>query len=138
MLLYTYWPEVYRYLYMKDFLVDNKSLYDFQYNFLTCFSYIIKISLVLYIIGAFSAKSAFILQINFLVNAFIGLFLLYRFSSRRIHKIQFTELDRKIAYSAGLYIIVVSLSDFFSSLTETTRNHDMKILQPYKKLKSKK
>lgn len=123
---------------MKDFLVDNKTLYDFQYNFLTYFSYIIKISLVLYIIGAFSTKSMMLLQINFFVKLFLGFFLVYRFSSRRIHKIQFTDLDRKIAYSAGLYIIVVSFSDFLATLTETTRTHVMRILEPYRKMISNK
>jgi hypothetical protein len=117
---------------MPDFLVDNKNLYNFQYKFLTYFSYLVKISLVLYIIGAFSTKSKIILQINFFVKLFLGLFLVYRFSSRRIHKVQFTDLDRKIAYSAGLYIIVISFSDFLASITETTRTHVIKFLQPTK------
>ena len=116
---------------MADFLVDNKHLYNFQYKFLTYFSYLVKISLVLYIIVAFSTKSAFLLQINFLVKLFLGIYLVYRFSSRRIHKVQFIDLYRKIAYSAGLYIIVISFSDFLASITEKTRTHVMKILQPY-------
>jgi hypothetical protein len=117
---------------MTDFLVDNKTLYNLQYNFLTYFSYIVKISLVLYIIGAFNTKSKLVLQINFIVKLFLGLFLVYRFSSRRIHKIHFTDLDRKIAFSAGLYIIVISFSDFLASITETTRTHVIKFLQPTK------
>ena len=117
---------------MTDFLVDNKHLYNFQYKFLTYFSYLVKISLVLYIIGAFSTKSMIMLQINFFVKLFLGVFLVYRFSSRRIHKVQFTDLDRKIAYSAGLYIIVVSFSDLLASITEKTRTHVMRFLQPYK------
>ena len=117
---------------MKDFLVDNKQLYEFQYKFLTYFSYIIKIALVLYIIGALNTKSKILLKINFFVKLFLGIFLVYRFSSRRTHKIKFTELDRKIAYSAGLYIIVISFSDFLSSITEKTRTQVMKFLQPYR------
>ena len=116
---------------MTDFLVDNKHLYNFQYKFLTYFSYLVKISLVLYIVGAFS-KSDIVLQINFFVKLFLGVFLVYRFSSRRIHKVQFTDLDRKIAYSAGFYIIVISFSDFLASITEKRRHHVMKFLQPYK------
>ena len=117
---------------MTDFLVDNKHLYNFQYKFLTYFSYLVKISLVLYIVGAFSSKSDIVLQINFFVKLFLGVFLVYRFSSRRIHKVQFTDLDRKIAYSAGFYIIVISFSDFLASITEKRRHHVMKFLQPYK------
>ena len=119
---------------MPDFLIDNKHLYNFQYKFLTYFSYLVKISLVLYIVGAFSTKSVIMIQINFFVKLFLGVFLVYRFSGRRIHKVQFTDLDRKIAYSAGLYIIVVSFSDLLASITEKTRTHVMKFLQPYKNM----
>jgi hypothetical protein len=117
---------------MTDFLVYNKTLYNFQYIFLTYFNYLVRISLVLYIIGAFSTKSKIMLQINFFVKLFLGVFLVYRFSGSRRYKIHFTDLDRKIAFSAGLYIIVVSFSDFLASITETTRTHVMKLLQPYK------
>ena len=119
---------------MPDFLIDNKHLYNFQYKFLTYFSHLVKISLVLYIVGAFSTKSVIMIQINFFVKLFLGVFLVYRFSGRRIHKVQFTDLDRKIAYSAGLYIIVVSFSDLLASITEKTRTHVMKFLQPYKNM----
>lgn len=117
---------------MKDFLVDNKLLYEVQLNFLTYFSYIIKISLVLYIIGASSAKSIYLIKINFFVKIFLGLFLVYRFSSRREHTIKFTDLDRKIAYSAGLYIIVISFSDLLLTVTEKTRHYVTAFLQPYR------
>ena len=117
---------------MKDFLVDNKILYNIQYKFLTYFSYLIKFALVLYIVGAFSTKSKMLLKINFFVKLFLGFFLVYRFSSRRKYKIKFTELDRKIAYSAGLYIVVISFSDFLASITEKVRTEVIKLLQPYK------
>lgn len=117
---------------MKDFLVDNKLLYNVQLHFLTYFSYIIKISLVLYIIGASSAKSIYLIKINFFVKVFLGLFLVYRFSSRREHTIKFTDLDRKIAYSAGLYIIVISFSDLLLTITEKTRYYVTNFLQPFR------
>ena len=117
---------------MKDLLVDNKFLYNVQLNFLTYFSYIIKISLVLYIIGASSAKSIYLIKINFFVKIFLGFFLVYRFSSRREHTIKFTDLDRKIAYSAGLYIIVISFSDLLLTITEKTRYYVTNLLQPYR------
>jgi hypothetical protein len=117
---------------MKDYLVENKILYDIQYNLLTYFSYLVKLSLLFYIIGALNAKSAILLQINFYVKIFLGIFLMYRFSSRRTNQIKLTDLDRKIAYSSGLYIIVFSFSDLLASITETTREHVIKILQPYR------
>jgi hypothetical protein len=117
---------------MKDYLVDNKILYDIQYSFLTYFSYLVQISLVFYIIGALNAKSEVLIRVNFYVKLFLGIFLMYRFSSRRINQIKLTDLDRKIAYSSGLYIIVISFSDLLASITEATREHVIKILEPYR------
>ena len=117
---------------MKDFIVDNKTLYNFQYKLLTYFSHVVRVSLALYIIGVTNAKSETVLTINFYVKLFLGFFLVYRFGSRRVNAIKFTDLDRKIAYSAGLYIIVLSFSDLLASITEITRSHVIKFLEPIK------
>ena len=119
---------------MTDFIVDNKTLYNVQYWFLTYFSYVTRFLLVLYIIGATNVKSKTVLNINFYVKLFLGIFLVYRFSSRREHAIKFTDLDRKIAYSAGLYIIVLSFSDLLASITEITRSHVIQFLKSLKNI----
>ena len=117
-------------MYMTDFLVDNKNIYNIQYYFLTYFSYIVKVTLFLYIIGAVNSKSALLINVNFSVKLFIALFLIYRFNSKRTKKITFTELDRKIAFSAGLYILVVSFADYIVTITEVTRKRVSTVLQP--------
>ena len=114
---------------MGDFIIENKNLYFAQITFLTYFTYIVKISIVLYLIGATNTKSKLLLKINFFVKLFLGIFLMYRFSSHRTKQIRITELDRKIAYSAGLYIIVISFAD---SIAEKSRVHIIQTLKPFR------
>lgn len=117
---------------MGDFIVENKKLYFAQITFLTYFSYIVKFSIVLYLIGATNTKSKLLLKINFFVKLFLGFFLMYRFSSYRTKQIRFTELDRKIAHSAGLYIIVISFADSIALITERSRVEIIQFLKPFR------
>lgn len=96
---------------MPDLLVDNKTIYNLEYNFITAFSYITKISLVLFMVGIFQSKPLYLIEINFFIKVLIALFLIYRFNSHRTQKIVFTELDRKVVYSAGTYILLISFID---------------------------
>jgi hypothetical protein len=111
---------------MRDFLVDNKLLYNFQYNFLRVFSFILKIAFFLYITGFLSIRPPFLAQINFVIKIIIAVFLIYRLNSHRSHKIIFTELDRKIGHSAGLYILIVSFAEILNHYTELLRNNIIK------------
>jgi hypothetical protein len=58
------------------------------------------------------------MNILFFFKIFVGALLIYRFTSRRKNGIVFTELDRKIAYSAGIFILVVSTSDVILKYSE--------------------
>jgi len=108
---------------MPDVLVDNKKLYDFQYNFLRVFSFILKIAFLLYVTGFLAIKPPFLAQINFVLKVILAFFLIYRFNSHRTYKIKFTELDRKIAHSAGLYILLVSFAEILNRYTELLRSN---------------
>jgi hypothetical protein len=111
---------------MSDFIVDNKTFYKIQYNFLVFFSFILKITVFLYITGFLNIKPPYLLQINFVLKITVALFLMYRFNSFRIYQIRLTELDRKIANSAGLYILVVSFADIINQYTEELRSFFLK------------
>jgi hypothetical protein len=107
---------------MSDILVDNKNFYNFELKFLTYFSFITKFTVVLFLVGIFQNKPYILIQFNFVVKVLLALFLIYRFNSYRKHKIEFTELDRKVCYSAGIYIILISFLDIINYYTETIRN----------------
>ena len=108
---------------MSDILLDNKNFYNFELKFLTYFSYVTKLTVLLFLIGIFQNKPTILIQFNFVVKVILAVFLIYRFNSYRKHKIEFTELDRKVCYSAGIYIILISFLDIINYYTETIRNN---------------
>jgi len=107
---------------MNDILIDNKEFYNFEVKFLDFISIITKVSFVLFIIGFFQSKNDYIIQFNFIVKIILALFLVYRFNNYRKHKIEFTELDRKVCYSSGIYIILISFFDLINNYIDTIRN----------------
>ena len=108
---------------MGDILIDNKDFYNFEVKFLKYFSFITKLTVVLFIIGFFQCKPTLIIQFNFIVKVILALFLIYRFNNYRKHKIEFTELDRKVCYSAGIYVILISFFDLINHYTEYIRTN---------------
>jgi hypothetical protein len=108
---------------MSDIVVDNKKFYNFELKFLTYFSYVTKFTVLLFLIGIFQNKPFILIQFNFVVKVILAIFLIYRFNSYRKYKIEFTELDRKVCYSAGVYIILISFLDIINFYTEYIRNN---------------
>ena len=107
---------------MPDVLIDNKNIYHFQIHFLYFFSIITKATFVLFIIGFFQERPSIIIKINSIVKFVLGLYLIYRFNRYRQFKVEFTELDRKICYSAGLYIVLLSLGEYLLQLSYAIRS----------------
>ena len=116
---------------MKDIVVDNKYLYYVEISFLHIFGWITKITVFLFFIGFLDFKPHWFLEFNFFVKACLGLFLIYRFNPYRKYKISFTELDRKICYSCGVYIIVISFVDYLNKYTDKIRQLILKFTLPF-------
>jgi hypothetical protein len=116
---------------MPDILIDNKNIYNFELYFIKGFSVITKIVVVLFFIGFLTDKPKIILEINFVLKFLLGLFLIYRFNKYRKNKIIFTELDRKICYSVGIYIVIISLGEYFLFFTNVIREQIIKITNPF-------
>ena len=72
-------------------------------------------------VGFFQEKPISILKINYVIKIAIAFFLIYRFNPYRIGKIMFTDLDRKVAYSAGVYILTLSFIDILDQYVEIFR-----------------
>jgi hypothetical protein len=116
---------------MSDILIDNKDFYNFELNFLIYLSFITKVTVILFIIGIFQNKPTFLLNFNFVVKLILAVFLIYRFNSYRKDKLRFTELDRKVCYSSGIYILVISFINLFDYYIDTIRsNFILPITQP--------
>jgi len=115
---------------MSDLLVDNKHIYNLELTFLKCLTIVTKITFVLFLVGIFNNKPTFILEINSVVKFLLGIFLMYRFNSYRKNKVTFTELDRKICYSVGIYIVLISLGEYLITITDHVRNKIMYFTSP--------
>ena len=87
--------------------MTKNNIYNFQN---TIFNYIIFASYFLYILialGLSASAPQYLETIQYWVKIYISLFLIYRFNFFR--KIQFTELDRKVAFSAGLFLFTTTI-----------------------------
>jgi hypothetical protein len=80
----------------------------------TIFNYIIFISYLLYFLIVFGVSSTapkYLEDIQYWVKIYVSIFLIYRFNFLRT--IQFTELDRKVAFSAGLFLFTTTIFNQF-------------------------
>ena len=112
---------------MPDILINNKRIYNFEYNFLIFISLLTKVVIFLFIVGFFQDKPKAYLEFNSIIKIVLGLFLIYRFNNYRKEKITFTELDRQVCCSVGIYIIVISFIDVLNQYIEEFRQ----IIKPY-------
>jgi hypothetical protein len=104
----------------------NKELYKIQD---TAFNIFIITSYLLYSLfafGLFTSAPQYLERLDYYVKIYISLFLLWRFNPFK--KIEFTELDRKISFSAGIFLFTTSavnqiLVHYFSDVKNTFSQH---------------
>lgn len=104
----------------------KKQLYNFQYLAFNTFIISSYILLFLAILGLSQNATVYLNYLDYYVRIYICLFLIYRFNPFR--RIEFNELDRQIAFSAGLFLLTTSalnkyivnlqayMKSFFSSI----------------------
>ena len=112
---------------MSDIIIDNPTIYNSIFYFMHYFGLLTKMIAILFIIGFYTNKPKSFLFVNFIVKSLLAIYLIYRFNSYRKDKITFTDLDRKICYSAGMYIIVFSFIDVIQVYVNELRL----IIDPY-------
>jgi hypothetical protein len=85
--------------------IENKlyKVQNFWFNVFIILSYSLYI---LFAIGIFKSAPQYLEKLDYYVKIYISVFLLWRFNPFR--KIHFTELDRKIAFSAGIFLFTTS------------------------------
>lgn len=87
--------------------MSKLSLYDIQNK---AFDYTIIISYILYFIialGLSGSAPQYLHILDYWIKIYISLFLIYRFNF--FQKIKFTDLDRKVAFSAGLFLFSTTI-----------------------------
>ena len=87
--------------------MSTKTLYDIQNNLFNLFIIITWSLIIISALGLSQDTPKFFIDLDYYVRIYICLFLLWRFHPFRIN-FKFTELDRKIAFSAGLFILTTT------------------------------
>ena len=93
-------------------MISKKVLYKLQLKFFNMFINISYLLIFISAIGFSSFSNGYLESMDYYIRIYICLFLLWRFNPLRNHY-EFTELDRKIAFSAGLFILTTTaLSEY--------------------------
>ena len=72
--------------------------------------YITFIIFILLFLGIIQKEPTYVSQVIFVFKVFISLYLMYRFNDFR-KNVKFTELDRKVCFLAGSYLLLFSFAD---------------------------
>ena len=95
----------------------HKDLYKIQNFWFNIFIATTYFLYILFAVGIFRNAPQYLEQLDYYVKIYISLFLLWRFNP--FQKIKFNELDRNIAFSAGLVILSTTiLNNYFVQLKE--------------------
>ena len=93
------------------------------------FDIITLIMFCIFIFGfVYNIPSIFI-QFNFIIKVLIALYLIYKFNDFRTDPVKFTLLDKKICYSAGIYLFLFSFADVINSYFRELRKLIMELIK---------
>jgi len=88
-------------------MFNKKEIHNFQERFFNAFIILSWSLLILSSFGFYKETPTFLQNLNYYISIYICLFLMWRFNPFRTHY-EFTNLDRKIAFSAGLFIFTTT------------------------------
>ena len=99
-----------------------KSLHDFQDKLFSFLIYVSYILIILSSLGLSQSAPQYLQYLDYYVRVYICLFLMWRFNPLRTH-FEFTDLDRKIAFSAGAFILTTTaLNQYLVNFKDKIKN----------------
>ena len=99
---------------------------DAQHFIVDWMAYITFIIFILLFIGILQKEPTYFTVTIFIIKVFLSLYLIIRFNDFR-KKIKFTELDRKVCYLAGTYLLLFAFADLIQEYTIKIKT----LLKPY-------
>jgi cytochrome c biogenesis protein CcdA len=103
-------------------MISKSNLHEAQSNFFNLFIYISYALLFISALGISQKAPKYLDYMEYYIRIYICLFLMWRFNPLR-EKYEFTELDRKIAFSAGLFILTTTaLNQYIEELKKIFQN----------------
>jgi hypothetical protein len=86
---------------------------DFQHFIIDWMGYIIFFVFILLFLGIIQKEPTYFIETIFVFKLFLALYLIYRFNDFR-KNIKFTELDRKVSFLAGSYLLLFTIADLIN------------------------
>ena len=103
-------------------MLNKKQLHNFQEKFFNAFIFISWLLIIISFLGFSEFAPSFLDNLDYYVKIYICLFLMWRFHPFRTHY-EFTDLDRKIAFSAGLFILTTTaLNQYLLHIENQVKN----------------
>ena len=100
----------------------KRTLNDIQLKLFNLFVIISYILVVVSFLGLYDSAPKFLNSLDYYVRIYVCLFLIWRFNPLRTH-FEFNELDRKIAFTAGLFILTTTvLGNIMNRVTTFIKN----------------
>jgi hypothetical protein len=97
-------------------------LHNFQDRLFNIFIYASYILIILSSLGLSQSAPQYLTYLDYYIRIYICLFLIWRFNPLRTH-FEFTELDRKIAFSAGAFILTTTaLNQYLINFKDKIKN----------------
>lgn len=102
--------------------MDKHKLHKYQERIFDFIIYLTYALIILSSLGISEYAPKYISNLDYYVRIYICLFLIWRFNPLRTHY-EFTNLDRKIAFSAGAFILTTTaLNQYLVSFEDTIMN----------------
>ena len=103
-------------------MISKLKLHEAQSKFFNIFIYITYALLFISALGISQTAPKYLDTMDYYIRIYICLFLMWRFNPLR-EKPEFTELDRKIAFSAGAFILTTTaLNQYLVKFKEIIKN----------------
>ena len=85
----------------------SSTLHKYQERLFNLFIYTSYFLIIVSALGLSESAPKYLANLDYYVRIYICLFLMWRFNPFRTHY-EFTDLDRKIAFSAGVFILTTT------------------------------
>jgi len=86
------------------------NMIDAQHFIIDWMGYILFFIFLLLFLGFLQKEPTYFIEATFIFKVFISFYLIYRFNDFR-KNIKFTELDRKVCFLAGVYLLLFAIGD---------------------------
>ena len=103
-------------------MISKSNLHEAKSNFFSLFIYLSYVLLFISALGISQTAPEYLDSMEYYIRIYICLFLMWRFHPLR-EAPEFTELDRKIAFSAGAFILTTTaLNQYLVKFKEIIKN----------------